>query len=126
MVFVGRNWTNNLPFYRCLLHLIFNIFFDFQTEFPFVFALSVGNNFFLITFVKVVLYFDLYCLSSSVTLLVVALSKLYFSNIFRNFAFCCILFTGNNFKCSKLTSWHLAQLYMVRLDFSLNSSFFHF
>ena len=72
------------------------------------------------------LYFDLHFLSSSAILLVVALSKLYFSNIFWNFDFCCILFTGNNFICSKLKSWHLGQLYMVCLDFSWNSRFFHF
>ena len=65
-------------------------------------------------------------MSSSAILLVVALSNLYFSNIFWNFAFCCILSTGNNFNCSKLRSWYLGQLYMVCLDFSSNSSFSHF
>ena len=82
VVFYGvcrRNWTNNYLSIDVSSIWYAISFLNSSASFLLFSLLLVGNNFFLMPFVNVVLYFDLYCLSSSATLLVVALSKLYFS-----------------------------------------------
>ena len=68
--------TGQIPYLPTDISSIWlSIFLIASASFLLFLLLLDGNNFFLITFVNVVLYFDLHCLLSSAILLVFALSN---------------------------------------------------